>query len=132
MRNLFLVLLLGFSIPIYSKNIDEKELSKTTEKKPNQKMKIWCEVRGVYSKFTGDNGVVNHVCSFVSQNAICYYVPCGEWGSVGTIQSDVPVGIDIEEGTEFIAVPTLDGIQITYLNGFSYTVENNTLTIIPN
>lgn len=132
MKNLFLLFVLAFSIQTYAKTTGEKELPKSVEKKSKQRIQIWCEVRGVSTKHTGENGVVSYVCSFVSQNAICYYIRCGEWQGVGTIQTDVPVGIDIEEGTEFIAIPTPEGMEITYLNGFSYTVVNNTLTITPN
>lgn len=123
---------MAFSIQTFAKTTGEKELSKSVEEKSKQRIQIWCEVRGIYTKFTGENGVVNHVCAMGIQAEICYYVLCAEWHNVQTIQTSVPVGIDIEEGTEFIAIPTPEGMEITYLNGFSYTVVNNTLTITPN
>lgn len=129
---LLLVLCFLISLNTYSKPIYVIGNPVKGEKNIKQKIIVWCEVRGVYYKYVGENGVTNYVCSFVSQNSICYYVRCGEWNNVQTIQNDVPQGINIEEGVDFIAIPNSNGFQIVYLNGYNYNVANNTLTLTTN
>lgn len=132
MKKMLLFFCLAFSIGAFAKTTGEKDRLNLNYEKTKIPIQIWCEVRGVYSKFTGENGVENHVCSMVSQNAVCYYVRCVEWNDVATIQTNVPPGISIEEGTDFIAIPNENGYEIIYSNGYSYQVVNNTLTITPN
>lgn len=131
-KNLFVLICLVFSLQTIAKTSVEEGKSFSNEVKLKERMEVWCEVRGVYSTFTGENGVVNYVCSFVSNTSICYYVRCGEWANVGTTQTNIPAGINIEDGSDFIAIPNENGYQITYLNGYSYNVLNNTLTITKN
>lgn len=131
-KKLLIIIGITSSFNGFSGNSLLKDIGLNVEKPIKQRMETWCEVRGVFSKFTGENGVVNYVCSLVSNTSVCYYVKCGEWNNVGTIQKGIPVSIDITEGDDFIAIPTADGFEIVYLNGYSYSVVDNVLTVSPN
>jgi hypothetical protein len=104
---------------VFSSESKANRFSKDNQKlneAPKREVIVWCEVRGLYTKFTGYDGVLTHVCSFVSTTDICYYVPCG------VMRAEIlpkmkpafqpPVSIEQTGDDFYLLVPNKNGYEV--------------------
>lgn len=132
LKGIFFLSLFAFS-SFYSKagGPIKAEADKQVEAKRN--IIVWCEVRGIYSKYTGYDGVPTHVCSFVSLSNICYYIPCS------TMRAEIipkmkpafqpPVPIE-QTGDEFyLLIPNSNGYEVVQINNPNIKVDKESVVI---
>ena len=101
---------------------------------PKREIIVWCEVRGIYSRYTGYDGVLTHVCSFVSVNEICYYVPCG------VMEAEIlpkmkpafqpPVSIEQTGNDFYLLVPNKNGYEVIPMRNPIIKVNDKSIIIM--
>lgn len=98
------------------------EKPQSSVSKPQRDIRLWCEVKGLYTQIQDGHGGTIEKCEMVS-SAHCFYIPCSPsdaapWPT-NVLQLKpvaVPSSVHIEEGQNFIARYDNDVLKIKLLD----------------